>query len=67
MEQTAKNVYAVDCDDVNNVYDLKGHSYFRAGRKKGQPGLVFDHIFDCIKTGRVFPDDEYRRTSIIRE
>ena len=67
MKLTPKNVYAVDCDDVNNAYDLKGHSYFRCGRNKGKPGLVFEHIFECIKSGRVFPDDETRRTSIIRE
>ncbi|AYC31008.1 alpha/beta hydrolase [Pseudomonas cavernae] len=68
MELTPKNVYAVDCDDVNNEYDNpKGHSYFRSGAKKGEPGLVFEHIFECIRTGRVFPDDEFRRTSIIRK
>jgi esterase/lipase superfamily enzyme len=67
MDLTPKNVFAVDCDDVNNAYDLKGHSYFRSGRKKGKPGLVFDHIFECIQTGRVYPEDETRRTSIIRE
>ncbi len=67
MKLTPKNVFAVDCDDVNNAYDLKGHTYFRSGRKKGKPGLVFDHIFECIQSGRVFPDDETRRTSIIRE
>lgn len=38
MEQTPKNVYAIDCDDVNTVYDPpKGHSYFRSGRKKANP------------------------------
>jgi esterase/lipase superfamily enzyme len=68
MERTATNVYAVDCDDVNNAYDVpKGHSYFRSGRTSGKPGLVFDHIFSALVTGRVFPEDEFRRTSIIRE
>ena len=68
MELTPKNVYVVDCDDVNNAYDNpKGHSYFRYGRKKGVPGLVFDHIFSCLKSGRVFPQDELRRSTIIRE
>jgi len=67
MDLTPKNVYVVDCDDVNNAYDLKGHSYFRSGRKKGQPGLVFEHIFSCIESGRVFPEDEKRRSTIIRE
>ncbi len=68
MEMTPKNVYAVDCDDVNNIYDFpKGHSYFRTGRIKGQPGLVFDHLYETLKTGRVFPGEEGRRTTIIRE
>ena len=68
MELTPKNVYAVDCDDVNNVYDKpKGHSYFRSGREKGKPGLVFDHIYSCLKTGRVSSEDELRRLTIIRE
>ena len=64
---TPSNVYSVDCDDVNNAYDLKGHTYFRYGRKKGQPGIVFEHIFDTLVSGRVFPDDEYRRSTILSE
>lgn len=43
----------------------KGHSYFRSGTKKGEPGLVFEHIFNTLLTGRVFPNDEYRKSSII--
>lgn len=68
MDLTAKNVYAVDCDDVNTEYDMPiGHSYYKSGRVKGQPGLVFNHIFDCLLSGRVFPQDEFRRTTIIRD
>lgn len=68
MALTPTNVYAVDCDDVNTAYDRpKGHSYFRSGKKPGEPGKVFDHIWQTIMTGRVFPDDEHRRTSIIRD
>jgi len=68
MTLTPSNVYAVDCDDVNTAYDTpKGHSYFRSGKKAGEPGKVFDHIWQTIMTGRVFPDDEHRRTSIIRD
>lgn len=68
IEITPHNVYAVDCDDVNNAYDNPvGHSYFRSGRKQGKQGLVFEHIFSCLSTGRVFPDDEFRRTTIIKE
>lgn len=68
MRRTPSNVYAVDCDDVNNIYDTpKGHSYFRSGRKKGKPGLVFEHIFSVLESGRVFPEEESRRTMIIKE
>lgn len=66
MELTPKNVYAVDCDDVNTLYDPpKGHSYFRSGLKKGQPGIVFEHIFETLVSGRVFPNEEYRKSSIL--
>lgn len=68
MGLTATNVFAVDCDDVNTAYDVpKGHSYFRSGTKKGEPGKVFEHIWGTLMTGRVYPDDEFRRTSIIRD
>jgi esterase/lipase superfamily enzyme len=67
MDKTPRNVYSVDCDDVNNVYDKpKGHSYFRSGTKKGTPGNVFNHIFSCLISGRVFPQDEKRRASIVK-
>jgi len=67
IDLTPANVYAVDCDDVNTTYDPpKGHSYFRSGKKKGEPGKVFEHIWGTLMTGRVFPDDEGRRSSIIR-
>jgi len=68
MDLTPKNVYIVDCDEINNIYDFpKGHSYFRSGKIKGEPGLVFEHIFSCLQTGRVFPEDEVRRSLIVRE
>ncbi|MAG35159.1 MAG: hypothetical protein CL878_02775 [Dehalococcoidia bacterium] len=69
MQLTPRNVYAVDCDDVNTSYDNPtGHSYFGFG-VEGRPGRVFEHIFSTIERGRVFPDaaDEFRRTAIIRE
>jgi esterase/lipase superfamily enzyme len=68
MDAVPNNVYSVDCDDFNNAYDKpKGHSYFRSGTKKGQPGKVFNHIFETLLRGRVYPDDEFRRTSIIKK
>ncbi len=66
MDLTPKNVYAIDCDEVNTVYDRpKGHSYFRSGKKKGEPGVVFEHIFETLLTGRVFPSEEFRKSSIL--
>ena len=66
MDLTPKNVYSVDCDDINNAYDKpKGHTYFRSGTQQGKPGKVFEHIFECLVKGRVYPDDEFRRSSII--
>jgi hypothetical protein len=67
MQKTPANVYSVDCDDVNTLYDYpKGHSYFRSGATKKNPGLVFEHIFECLRTGRVFPQNPEQRTTIIK-
>lgn len=66
MDKTPKNVFAVDCDDMNTRYDPpKGHSYFRSGTQKGEPGLVFQHIFQAMLTGRVFPGDEQRKSRVL--
>lgn len=68
IDQVPKNVYQVDCDDINTAYDSpKGHSYFRSGRKKGQSGLVFEHIFSCLLTGRVVPEEKDQRLTILKE
>jgi esterase/lipase superfamily enzyme len=62
-----KNVYAVDCDEVNTRYDRPtGHTYFRSSERRGEPGAVFDHIWSVIDTGRFLPDDDPRRTFILR-
>lgn len=67
MDKTPKNVYAIDCDDINTAYDTpKGHTYFLGGKPKPKPGVVFNHIFNTILTGRVFPNDEYRKTTILK-
>lgn len=66
LEKTPKNVYAIDCDEINTLYDPpKGHSYFRSGEEPGTPGVVFDHIFSTMLTGRVFPRDEFRKSTIL--
>ncbi len=68
-----KNVYSVDCDDVNTKYDFPaGHSCFLdSGKKlkkgkKPTSGVAFNHIFNSIKTGRV-KDDPQRSKHIILE
>jgi esterase/lipase superfamily enzyme len=55
MNKVPRNVFAVDCDDLNTKYDSPtGHSYFLTDGKKGdKPGRVFDHIFETMLTGRV--------------
>ncbi len=68
MELAPGNVYAVDCDDVNTAYDTPaGHSYFTTDGSSNKSGKVFDHIFSSLLSGRVFPDDEGRRTTIIKQ
>jgi len=67
MSLVARNVFAVDCDDVNTRYDYpKGHSYFRSGDRHGEPGVVFQHLFASLESGRVFPEDETRRMTILK-
>jgi len=67
MDLTPKNVYIVDCDDINNDYDAEGHSYFRSGRTPGKAGVVFNHIFACLQTGRVFPENPEQRLTVLHE
>ena len=65
MKKTQSNVYAIDCDSFNNKYDKpKGHSYFMDD-EKGNIGVVFEHIFNSIKTGRVDVGDAQNRKHIL--
>lgn len=56
MTKVPKNVFAVDCDEVNSKYDFpKGHSYFLDNGERGakrKPGKVFEHIWATMTTGR---------------
>ncbi len=66
MDRVIKNVYTIDCDDLNTRYDPpKGHTYFLTDRRKS-PGVIFEHIYEVIQKGRVFPSEEKRRTVILR-
>ncbi len=65
MDRVQKNVFAIDCDDVNSKYDFPtGHGYF-ASDKNGKPGKVFTHMFNTLDSGRVSVDDPISRTHII--
>ncbi len=65
MKKVQSNVYAIDCDNFNNKYDPpKGHSYFLDDGSSGI-GLVFEHMYNTIKTGRVEVDDELNRKHIL--
>lgn len=65
MKKTQSNVYAIDCDNFNNKYDSpKGHSYF-LDDENNNIGVVFEHMFNTIKTGRVDVDDKRNRKHIL--
>ncbi len=65
MKKTQSNVYAIDCDNFNNKYDKpKGHSYF-LNDNKNNIGVVFEHMFKSIKTGRVDVDETQQRRHIL--
>lgn len=65
-DRLPRNVYMVDCDEINNIYDSpKGHAYFLKDNK-GQPGLVFQHICKAIQSGRIEVDDPARREKVIQ-
>lgn len=54
IDRVPKNIYAIDCDDINDVYDPPlGHSYFINQQNSKDPGVVFDHLFGLVQTGRV--------------
>ncbi|RLV61271.1 alpha/beta hydrolase [Parashewanella curva] len=54
LKQLPKNVYEIDCDNFNNKFDLKGHSYF-LDNKHGVASPVIEHMIKAITTGRVSP------------
>ena len=65
MNKVRSNVYAIDCDNFNTKYGSpKGHSYFLEDGD-GNMGVVFKHMFDTIKSGRVFVADNAERKYIL--
>lgn len=60
-----KNVYMIDCDEINNLYDCpKGHAYFLRDHQGGA-GVVFQHLLKAIQTGRVEVDCPSTRTKVL--
>ena len=58
MDKVPRNVYAIDCDDFNNLYDDPlGHAYYLDDPATGDPGLLLRHAYACMRTGRV-PETE---------
>lgn len=52
---TQSNVFSIDCSDVGTLYDPPlGHTYFLTDGNEDLDlaGVVFDHIFETIRTGR---------------
>jgi len=65
MKKVQSNVYAIDCDNVNNKYDFpRGHSYF-LDNGHDKAGAVFEHLFNTIQSGRVSVDDKHNRNHIL--
>ena len=52
LARAPTNVVAVDCDDLNNLYDPLGHSYLLADAE-GRPGAVLEHLVQTMRSGRV--------------
>lgn len=66
IDRVDRNVFAVDCDDFNTLYDPPvGHGYFGRDRQ-GNPGQLFNHMWQTIQTGRAPMDRPASRTSILR-
>lgn len=66
MDRVDRNVYAFDCGDFNNLYDSPaGHGYFTRDNQ-GNAGLLFDHLWACILTGRVPIEPPTTRLQILR-
>jgi hypothetical protein len=66
MERTPRNMFQADRDHIDTANDIPlGHNYSRYGCKSGQPGKVFNHIFQFIALGRVFPEAPHQRTFIL--
>lgn len=59
MNALPDNVFAFDCGDFNNRYDLPGHGYF-ASDDQGNPGLVLRHMHATMQRGRIITPNGQR-------
>jgi len=65
MSKVQTNVYSIDCDNFNNTYDPpNGHTYF-LDDNNGKVGVVFEHMFNTLRTGRVSVSDTVNRKHIL--
>ena len=63
LSKLPKKVHEVDCDEFNNTFDLKGHSYFLSKVVTDDNGLtresvspVIEHMCAAITNGRIKPE-----------
>lgn len=56
LSKLPKTVYEIDCDEFNNQFDKKGHTYFLEDLN-GRPSPAIKHMADAIQTGRVSPNE----------
>ena len=56
LDKLPKKVHEVNCDDFNNDYDMKGHSYFLTD-KDNNVSPIINHMYVAIKNIRVVPKD----------
>ena len=58
ISKTPKNVWSVDCDEINNLVDPKGHSYFLG--ENGKPCRVIKHMAATIRSGRAWNQESQK-------
>ena len=70
-EQLPEHVFLVDCDEINQLYDLQmvpgvagGHEYFLMDKKKEEISPVFFHYAQTIAKGQVVPATRTYRFSL---
>lgn len=53
LQNISENIHAFDCGSFNTDYDRPtGHGYFTRDAE-GNPGLLFEHLWECLRSGSV--------------